>query len=122
MPKVTVAIPAFNVAPYLADCLHSVLSQHYDSFEVLVLDDGSTDATWEVANQFSGDARVRLFRSAKNRGVARTRNSLLQHARGKYIAPLDADDLMTGQRLRELASFLDRHPDIGVACGRFHWV
>lgn len=98
-PLVSVIIPAYNAEAYLSKALDSVLSQTYDSLEVLVIDDGSQDRTADIAREAAAsDGRVRLIQQ-DNGGVAAARNSGIEHARGAYIAPLDADDFFYPQKL-----------------------
>jgi glycosyltransferase involved in cell wall biosynthesis len=111
MPRVSVVIPTFNCAGYLGRALRSALSQSYRDFEILVVDDGSTDDTRELVAQF-GDA-VRYFHRA-NGGLSAARNLGLSHAGGELIAYLDADDLWYPQRLEEGVRFLDAHAECGV--------
>ena len=92
-PLVSVVIPAYNAENTLADTLRSVCGQTYQLLEILVVDDGSTDRTPDIAAEFAaGDARIRLLRKA-NGGVASARNFGVDHARGEYVAPIDADDI-----------------------------
>ena len=90
-PLVTVVIPCYNMEPYLAQTLESVIHQTYRNLEIIVVDDGSTDRTAEVARYFEArDARMKLLLQA-NRGASAARNLGLDHARGKYIALTDGD-------------------------------
>ena len=91
-PLVSVIVPAWNAAATLEDTLRSALSSDYPALEVLVVDDGSTDATLDIARRLAaGDERLRVFTEA-NGGVCRARNLAISQARGVYIMPLDADD------------------------------
>ena len=92
LPLVSVIIPAHNAETFIADTLASVQAQTYEALEVLVVDDGSTDRTPEIVRAVAAeDPRVTLLRQ-RNRGVAAARNLAIAHARGVYVAPLDADD------------------------------
>jgi teichuronic acid biosynthesis glycosyltransferase TuaG len=104
---VSVIIPAFNRAHWLADAVNSVLAQTHGRSEVLVVDDGSTDATFEVARRLAdSDPRVRPFRQA-NAGVAAARNLALAAARGRYVAFLDSDDWWLPEKLeRQVAAIV----------------
>jgi glycosyltransferase involved in cell wall biosynthesis len=97
-PTISVVIPAFDAEPFLAESIRSTLDQDLEPLEVIVVDDGSADATSEVAASF-GDA-VRLVRHADNRGEAAARNTGVAEARGDCIAMHDADDRMLADRLR----------------------
>jgi glycosyltransferase involved in cell wall biosynthesis len=93
LPLVSVIVPAFNAATTLAEALGSALAQTYKNIEILVVDDGSTDATAAIAREFAAaDGRVSLVRRS-NGGIAAARNSGIAVSKGAYIAPLDADDL-----------------------------
>lgn len=115
--KVTVAMPAFNAAAYIDEAIASVLSQDHPSFELLVMDDGSTDRTWQRLRKYGGDPRVRITRHARNRGAGATRNELARLARGVYLTPCDADDLLLPGALSRLSACLDASPRVGVAYG-----
>lgn len=108
-PRVTAFIPAYNRERFIAAAVRSVLEQRYTDFELLVVDDGSTDRTADIVAGFD-DPRVRLERNAANQGIPYTRNRGLELARGEYLAILDSDDLMLPQRLAAQVAFLDRHP------------
>lgn len=107
--KFSVIVPAFNVAPYIEECLRSVLQQTYQDFEVIVVDDCSTDGTVDVVRGF-GDSRVRLIRNLENGGVSYTRNVAIGEARGEYLVILDSDDLMAPNRLEIFNRYLESGP------------
>ena len=110
LPKVTVFIPAYNREKYIGDAIESVLSQTYTDFEILLIDDGSTDRTVEIMRSYT-DPRLRIIRNQKNLGIPKTRNKGLENARGQYIAMLDSDDRAYPIRLEKQVAFLDRNPD-----------
>jgi glycosyltransferase involved in cell wall biosynthesis len=96
---VSVIVPAYNAARHLRQTLESILHQTYPSIEVVVVDDGSTDATPQIAAEFAKrDSRVRVIRQA-NAGVGAARNAAIREARGEYIAPVDADDVWCPEKL-----------------------
>jgi hypothetical protein len=110
-PRVSVIIACHNYAPYVGQAIESVLSQSFNDFELLVLDDGSTDESLEVAAAYqSRDSRVRVWHQS-NRGVTATLNRLSEQARGDLIANLDADNWWMPHLLHEAVSDLDAHPD-----------
>jgi glycosyltransferase involved in cell wall biosynthesis len=109
-PQVTVLIPVHNRAGYVAVAIGSVLGQTFPDFELLVVDDGSTDGTAEVVRACE-DPRLRLLRNGANLGIPRTRNLGLAHARGRYVAMLDSDDWAEPHRLARQVAFLDAHLD-----------
>jgi glycosyltransferase involved in cell wall biosynthesis len=114
-PLVSVVIPAYNAAQYLPETLQSVLAQTYRHLEVIVVDDGSTDATATIVQQFvAQDGRVRLVSQA-NAGVAAARNRGIVDGRGTLIAPLDADDVWHVDNLQRQVACLLRHGEsVGV--------
>jgi glycosyltransferase involved in cell wall biosynthesis len=106
---VTVLMPAYNAGKYIADAIASVMSQSFRDFELLIVNDGSTDNTRDIVNSFD-DSRIRLVDSAHG-GVAAALNTGIREARGMYIARFDADDLCFADRLQIQAAFLDHHAD-----------
>ncbi|MEG8037912.1 glycosyltransferase family 2 protein [Sphingomonas sp. LR60] len=96
---VSVIVPAFNAARYLDETLRSIRAQSHEALEIIVVDDGSSDATADIAAAHAHeDARVRVV-TQPNGGVARARNTGLSHARGRYVAPIDADDLWSRDKI-----------------------
>lgn len=110
---VSVLIPAWNVAPWLGACLDSVLAQSLANFECIIVDDGSTDNTAQVA-QSCADPRIRLIRQ-ENAGVSAARNRALDEAKGQFIAFLDADDLWEFCFLEKLLAALEQNPGADLA-------
>jgi glycosyltransferase involved in cell wall biosynthesis len=113
MPLVSVVIPSYNAARFVGDAVRSVLAQNYPNFEVLVIDDGSTDDTRQVMEQFAGDARVRYYYQT-NRGESGARNTGIQIARGDFIAYCDADDLWEPRKLEQQMPCFNGRPELGV--------
>ncbi|MGL5063409.1 MAG: glycosyltransferase family 2 protein [Microcoleus sp.] len=114
-PLVSVIIPAYNADNFIAATLESVLSQTYRNIEIIVVDDGSTDATPETVKSFAQkDSRVILLQQS-NAGVAAARNLAYLHSRGEYIAPIDADDIWYPQNLEKQVECLTKSkPCVGV--------
>ncbi|MFN4300150.1 MAG: glycosyltransferase family 2 protein [Thermaurantimonas sp.] len=108
-PEVSVILSVYNAQPYLAECIESVLGQSYKNFEFLIVDDGSTDASWEIIGHYS-DGRIRAFK-IENSGVARAKNYLLEKARGRWIAIIDADDVWNPLKLEIQLKYLEKHPE-----------
>ena len=116
MPLVSIIIPAYNAELWIAESIGSVLAQTWRELEVIVVDDGSQDATPEIVAGI-GDPRVRLIRQ-ENRGAAAARNHGLKLARGNYLQFLDADDLLSADKLELQMIELDGAPPDSVAsCG-----
>lgn len=113
-PSVSVIVPAYNAATTITATLRSVLEQTYRQLEVLVVDDGSTDATADVvATIAETDPRVRLIRTP-NRGVAAARNTALECARGEYVAPVDADDIWFPDKIEQQVRRACEVPEAGL--------
>lgn len=120
-PKVTVVVPLYNTERYIAKTLESIAAQTYGDYEVVVVNDASTDKGPEIVGTFmQGDSRIRMV-TQENRGLAGARNSGIRHARGMYIALLDADDLWHKEKLARHVLHLDTNPGVGVsyAASRF---
>lgn len=95
----SILIPAYNVSKYVEQCLESVIQQTYTDWEIIVIDDGSTDGTVDIIKQFMNkDSRIKAFFLEKNQGVAAIRNLLLEKASGEYIIFLDSDDWWKNKR------------------------
>lgn len=115
-PKITVLLPVHNGEPYLGAALESILCQSCGDFEILVMDDGSTDGSAALVEGY-GDRRIRLVRNGTNLGLVATLNRGADLARGEYVARMDCDDLALPERLARQAAHLDANPDCAaVAC------
>jgi glycosyltransferase involved in cell wall biosynthesis len=112
--RMSVVIPAFNRADLLAECLDSVMAQSTPAWEVLVVDDASSDGTAAVAARYP----VRLLRHAQNQGLASARNTAIAAATGDAVAFLDSDDVWYPDHLTRLTELLHRHPTAGLAFTR----
>lgn len=106
-PRVSVLIPCYNAGRYLAEALDSVLAQTYRDFEIIVVDDGSTDDSAAVAARYP---QVRYFHHIHS-GISVTRNLCLSKAEGEFVVFLDADDLWVPEKLAKQVAYLDSHPD-----------
>jgi glycosyltransferase involved in cell wall biosynthesis len=111
VPRVSVIIPSFNCARFVGRAIESVLNQTYRDYEIVVVDDGSTDGTAEIVSRYGG--KVRYFYQA-NSGVSSARNLALTASSGAFVAYLDADDLWYPQKLDRQIQFLDAHRDCGL--------
>jgi len=114
-PTVTVLMPVYNGEQFLRESLESILSQTFGDFEFLIIDDGSTDNTWNILQEYAGaDKRIILIQNPQNIGLTRTLNCGLELARGKYIARMDADDVSLPNRLQKQVEYMELHPEVGV--------
>lgn len=116
-PKVTVLMSVYDGTKYLREAIDSILGQTYTGFEFLIINDGSTDDSFDIIESY-GDPRIRVFHNKTNLGLTKALNKGLRLARGEYIARMDADDISLPQRLEKQIEFLDRNQDIGI-CGTF---
>ena len=108
-PLVSVIMPAYNAEKYIEEAIRSVLSQTYTNWKLLILDDGSTDRTAELAERFANaDTRIRLLRNPQNMGVARTRNRGFDMANGDWAALLDSDDVWHSDKLEKQLAAAER--------------
>ena len=118
MPKVSIVVPVYNAARFLEDTIRSVQAQTEKDWELLLVDDCSTDESRDVITRISErDSRVRLIRQAQNAGAAAARNRGICEAAGKYLAYLDADDLWKPERLSKELAFLEKEKAAFVFCG-----
>ena len=116
MPKVTVLMPVFNGERYLQEAIASILGQTFTDFELLIIDDGSTDKSTGIIKSFT-DKRIQLVKNVQNIGLIKTLNKGIDLANGEYIARMDCDDISLSQRLEKQVNFLNRHPETSVvAC------
>ncbi len=117
-PEISIIIPVYNVEKYLARCLDSVLGQSFGDFEVILLNDGSTDGSEAICREYAAkDGRIKLF-SQTNQGASMARNNGLQQARGRYIWFLDSDDYIHPQLL-QLAHQLAEKEQADMVCFDF---
>lgn len=117
-PVVSVIMPVFNTSDYLAQAIESVLSQTLADFELVIVDDGSTDDSMAIAARYvRTDRRVRVIRNP-NKGLSRARNQGVEAARGDFMAALDSDDVALPDRLSLQVAFLVRHPECVVLGGQ----
>ncbi|MEM6755388.1 MAG: glycosyltransferase family A protein [Cyanobacteria bacterium P01_C01_bin.38] len=117
IPKVSVIVPAYNVSKYIQDALISLEKQTFSDFEVLIVDDGSTDDTAAVVQKFcQRDSRFKLLQKV-NGGLSSARNYGISHARGEYIALLDGDDIYHKDKLATHVARLYSRADVGIVYG-----
>jgi glycosyltransferase involved in cell wall biosynthesis len=115
-PTVSVVMPVYNAEKYLSEAVESILTQTFSDFEFIIINDGSTDRSESILQEFQGqDKRIRLV-SRSNTGIVATRNEGLELANGPYIAIMDADDIALPERLAKQVAFLEEHSNY-VAVG-----
>ncbi|MDR1114727.1 MAG: glycosyltransferase [Tannerella sp.] len=112
-PAISVIMPVYNVERYVASAIQSILSQSFPDYELIIINDGSTDRSWDIARSFN-DHRIRLLSNDTNLGNYPARNKGLRVAKGKYICVMDADDIALPDRLMAQFSFMENHPEFGL--------
>lgn len=123
MAKVSILLPAYNAALYLRDSLDSIIRQTFKDFEVVLIDDGSTDDTFKIANEyFNVDKRIKYYKNKENLGLIKTLNKGLTLAQGDYIVRMDADDIMTDDRLYKQVKYMDSNPQCFVCGGQIEYI
>lgn len=112
---VSVVIPAYNAEKYISYALDSVLMQTYTEYEIIVVDDCSTDGTFEIVKEYADEyPNIKLYRNQKNSGVSYSRNFGVSVACGAYIAFLDSDDMWEKEKLQKQVEMLEVHPDTAL--------
>ena len=119
-PLVTVLTPAFNRASFITETVESVLNQTYGNIEYIVIDDGSTDGTFEILRQYSEAGRLTLLthENHSNRGQSAALNLGLDAAKGTYVTILDSDDMLHPEKLSRQVDYLENNPDVGMVYGQ----
>jgi len=119
-PTVSVIMPTYNRKEYLKEAIESILNQTFKDFELIIVDDGSTDGSLDIIGYCqTRDSRIILIQNNQPGGISKATNRGIKEAKGKYIAKMDSDDVSLPNRLAKQVKFLDSHPEIG-ACGA--WV
>jgi glycosyltransferase involved in cell wall biosynthesis len=111
-PTVSVLMSVYNTEPYLAQTMESMLGQTFEDFEFIIIDDGSTDSSRKILEEYAAKDKRICLTSRENRGISRTRNEMLAKARGEFIAVMDADDIALPERLARQVEFLQGHPHV----------
>ena len=106
---VSVIMPSYNTASYISDSIKSVLAQTYSNWELIIVDDCSTDNTDAIVAEFLSDKRIRYYKNPYNSGAAQSRNRALREAKGRYIAFLDSDDLWLPEKLEKQIRFMQKN-------------
>lgn len=116
--KVSVVVPCYNLAHYLPDCINSILNQDFRDYEIIIVNDASTDNTGQVARGLAEkDSRIKVVTNTENQYLAGALNTGIAASRGKYIIPLDADNMLGDYCLKTLSDALDADRDIDIAYG-----
>lgn len=113
MPKISVILPIYNAEDFITDSINSILNQSFRDFELILIDDASSDRTPQLLTRIS-DPRIRRVRHDENRGLIASLNEGLQFARGSFIARMDHDDIALPDRFSQQLNFLELHQSIGV--------
>lgn len=106
---VSIIMPSYNTAPYIAKSIQSVIDQTYKDWELIIVDDCSKDNTDEVIKPYLNDARIKYLENDRNSGAAVSRNYALREAKGKWIAFLDSDDLWMPEKLEKQIAFMEKN-------------
>lgn len=114
IPAVSVLMPVYNGEKYLSEAIDSILNQTFADFELIIINDGSTDGTLEILRKYTQQNKRIVLHNQTNQGLIAALNKGIKLARGKYIARMDADDISFPERLALQVGFLENHPEIGV--------
>jgi len=114
-PKISVLMPAYNCEHHISDSIDSILGQTYSDFELLIIDDGSSDSTWKVIQSYN-DPRIKASRNTYNIGYLKSTNKLFKASKGKYVTFQDADDWSNNLRLEKQVKAIDSEPEL-MLCG-----
>jgi glycosyltransferase involved in cell wall biosynthesis len=117
-PKVSILVPTYNYAHFIGEAIESALNQTYSDFELIIVDDQSTDNTDQVVAGYLSDPRVRYFKNEKNLGLAANFNECLKYVRGLYIKYLLADDLFHPSLLEKMVPIMERFPNVSLVTSR----
>lgn len=117
---ISILLPTYNAEKYISDSLESITQQTYKDFNILIIDDCSTDNTFNIIKRYKErDSRIQIFRNSKNLGVVQTRNKLFDLSKSEYLAICDADDIYARNRLQVQLDFLKVNKDIDAVSSYF---
>lgn len=123
--RVSIVLPFFNSSRFMRECIDAVFAQTYTDWELVLVDDGSSDVSSTIAREYVArmPGRVRCIEhpGRENRGISASRNLGVRHARGEFIAELDADDVWLPGKLARLVPVMEAHPDVGMVYGNSLW-
>lgn len=115
LPQISVVMPLYNSARFIRESIESILNQTFADFELVIVDDGSSDGSSEIiADYAKHDKRIHVYTNLKNQGIVYSLNRGLSCARGRYIARMDADDISFSNRLQTQYDFLEKNLDVGI--------
>lgn len=118
MPKVSIIMPVYNAEKYVSEAIESVRNQSYENWELIIVDDGSTDRSPEIIDAYSRkDPRIKSFHQ-KNQGVSMARNFALCQTHGEYVTFIDSDDVYHPDRLQRMVSVFENHPACDIVFSR----
>ena len=121
-PLISVIMPCYNMASYVADSIKSVIAQTYPHWELLIVDDASTDETVSIIESYvQTDSRIQLAIKTQNSGIADTRNQCIQMAQGQFLAFLDADDIWHPEKLEKQLNFM-LEKNVGFTYSTYDWI
>lgn len=116
-PKISVVMPVYNREKYLKESIESILNQTFTNFELIIVDDQSTDSSWQIIQEYANkDPRIVAIKNTGKKGCYPARNCGHKLAKGKYIAVMDSDDIALPQRLQTQFDFMEQNPNIDI-CG-----
>ncbi len=118
--RATILISVYNAAPYLQQCIDSILQQSYSEFDCWIIDDGSTDGSREILMQQT-DPRIKIYFNVTNLGIANSLNQYLTKINTEYIFRMDADDICMPYRMEKQIAFMDAYPEIGMSGGALEY-
>lgn len=121
MPLISVIVPVYNVEKYLGKCLDSILDQTFEDFEIILVEDCSTDNSKKICGEYAGrDGRIRCIYQEKNGGLGKARNTGIVNARGKYLMFVDSDDYIDSRMLEVLYENITQNGADVASCGVYH--
>lgn len=117
-PKISIVVPVYNVEPYLAKCINSIVAQTYQNIEILIVNDGSEDGGWVICERAAAnDDRIRLFQHDCNKGLSAARNTAIDYATGDYIGFVDSDDFISPYMYERLIKAITKNDSDIAVCG-----
>lgn len=118
IPKISVIMPNYNCEKYISEAIESILNQTFNDFEFIIIDDSSTDNSWEIIQEYAKkDERIVALKNEKNLWVSKTRNKAINISKWEYIALMDSDDISIINRFEIQVNFLDKNIDVGIVWG-----